>query len=351
MGKIKERRERTANTEIENKAVLAEAPAKVKEFPYKKILVAVLAVVAVIACALLIINAVVDSKASKLSNNNVTVSDAVATVEVKGVIYEKTVEIMNAYPTFAQAYYNASTNYNKYAGNAKSSADVYNYVVTINDETYGEKSADVVASMLLSFNKSTGKVTYVLINKSSLVEIPTVGVGPLYDAYKFGGTPLYARSVQENYGIAINGYVDLPLASFVTAANELGGIEIDGTKYATDVEIYNYAKADDANVTNIVKALAVGAKDAGLMGLVGLLDTVASSISANISRSDFGAFVGMGAKVFGSEAAVSELGYDGAKGFYSSVVKDNYAEIYGGVVSYFDYATQITAIQKLIYGE
>lgn len=351
MGKIKERRERTAQAEIENKAVLAEAPAKVKEFPYKKILVAVLAVVAVIACALLIINAVLDSKASKLSNNPVTVPEAVATVEVEGVIYEKTVEIMNAYPKFAQAYYNASTNYNKYAGNAKSSADVYNYVVTINDETYGEKSANVVASMLLSFNKASGKVTYVYINKSSLVEIPTVGVGPLYDAYKFGGAPLYARTVQENYGIAINGYADLTLASFVTAANELGGIEIDGTKYATDVEIYNYAKADEANVTNIIKALASGAKDAGLMGLVGLLDTISSSMSANISRSDVGALVSMGAKIFGSEVVVAELGYDGALGFYAPVVKDNYAEIYGGVVSYFDYATQITATQKLIYGE
>ena len=147
MGKIKERRERTANTEIENKAVLAEAPAKVKEFPYKKILVAVLAVVAVIACALLIINAVVDSKASKLSNNNVTVSGAVATVEVKGALYENTTDIMEMSPAFAKAYYNASTSYNKYAGNAKSSADVYNYIVTINDETYGEKSANLVATM------------------------------------------------------------------------------------------------------------------------------------------------------------------------------------------------------------
>lgn len=350
MGKIKERRERTANTEIENKAVLAEAPAKVKEFPYKKILVAVLAVVAVIACALLIINAVVDSKASKLSNNNVTVSDAVATVEVKGALYENTTDIMEMLPAFAKAYYNASTSYNKYAGNAKSSADVYNYIITINDETYGEKSANLVATMLLSFNKSTGKVTYVLINKSSFVEIPTVGIGPLYDAYKFGGTPLCARSVQENYGIAINGYVDLPLASFVTAANELGGIEIDGTKYATDVEIYNYAKADDANIANIVKALAVGAKDAGLMGLVGLLDTVASSISANISRSDFGALVGMGAKVFGSEATVSDIGYDTVTWHaYNKVVNDTYPEVYESTI--FDYSTEIPALQKLIYGE
>ena len=75
MSKINERRERTAKTNIDNKAVLAEASATKTEFPYKKILIAVLAVVAVIACALLIVNAVVDSYANKL-NNGVSVDNA-----------------------------------------------------------------------------------------------------------------------------------------------------------------------------------------------------------------------------------------------------------------------------------
>ena len=65
MSKISERRERTANTQIDNKAYLAEAPAQKKEYIYKKILIAVLAVVAVVACVLLLINAVVDAQALK----------------------------------------------------------------------------------------------------------------------------------------------------------------------------------------------------------------------------------------------------------------------------------------------
>ena len=352
MGKIKERRVRTANTEIDNKAVLAEAPAKTKEFPYKKILIAVLAVVAVIACVLLIVNAVVDSKASKLADG-APFENAVATEKVEGVLYENAADIIKVFPSFAEAYYNASMNYNNYAGNAKSDANIYNFVVSITDAVAGEKSANVANVMVLSFNKAANKVTYVTIGRSSLVEIPSVGVGPLHDAYKFGGAPLLARTVQENYGIAINGYADMTLDSFVTAADKLGGITVDSTKLSTKEDIYKYvalSEDQDKAIKNVVTALANGAKDAGVMGLVGVVDAIADSMTANISRDDVGDLVSMGKGVFKAEATIVSVGYDTAKGLdWNAKVYEQYPEIFS--LGYFDYATEIPALQTAIYGE
>ena len=67
MGKITDRREKTAHTNIENKAVLADGAKPKSDFPYKKILIIVLAIVAVVACVLLVVNAFVDSYADKLA--------------------------------------------------------------------------------------------------------------------------------------------------------------------------------------------------------------------------------------------------------------------------------------------
>ncbi len=346
MGKIKERRERTANTNVENKAVLAEAPAKVKEFPYKKILIAVLAVVAVIACALLIINAVVDSKAAKLANG-APVDGAVATVEVKGTLYENTITHLE-HAAFRKAYIAASENHNKYVGNAKSDANIYNFVVTINDATAGANSSNLVITMILSFNKAENKVTYVTVNKGTLVEIPSTGkVGPLHDSYRFGGAALLARAIQDNYGININGYVDMTLDSFVEASEDLGGITVADTKLATKNEIYDYVKNAedrDAATKEVVSALASGAKDAGIMGLGGMINTIADTITANISRNDVGSLIGMGVGVFKAEATVVSFAYDDA---VAVDLSGTYAQ-FAGLSTPASYQTAIENLQKAL---
>ena len=353
MSKISERRERTANTNIENKAVLADAPAKKKEFPYKKLLVAVLAIVAIIACALLIINVIINNKLATLTNNGELVAVEDATVPenfvAEGVIYENTAGLMDS-KGFKNAYLAAVANHKDNYTNINSVDGIYNYIMLITDDNNAENpennladdSKGLIVAVMLSLNANESKVTYVTINKTSMAVIPEVGVGPLYDAYAFGGSALFAKSVQDNYGIKVNGYAELTISTFFNAAENLGGIEIDGEKLENKEALYDYVKdavingsTREAATKNVVKALAAGVADAGVFGLSELMKAV--NLKAYLTRDDLGDLITAGVKMFKSEATVTDLGYDTAKQVW---VKDDPSYM----CSTFDYEAEIDAL-------
>lgn len=353
MSKISERRERTANTNIENKAVLADAPAKKKEFPYKKLLVAVLAIVAIIACALLVINVIINNKLAQLTNNGelVAVEDATVPEDFKaeGVIYENTAGLMDS-KGFKNAYLAAVANHKDNYTSINSVDGIYNYIMLITDDNntdnpelnLADDSKGLIVAVMLSLNANESKVTYVTINKTSMAVIPEVGVGPLYDAYAFGGSALFAKSVQDNYGIEINGYVELTISTFFNAAETLGGVEIDGEKLENKEALYDYVKdaelsgsTREAATKNVVSALAAGVEDAGVFGLNKLIDAV--KLKAYLTREDLGDLITAGVKMFKAEATVADLGYDTAKQVW---VKDDPSYM----CSTFDYETEIDAL-------
>lgn len=347
MSKISERREKTANTKIENKAYLAEAPAQKKEYPYKKILIAFLAVVAVVACVLLLINAVIDAQAKKFVNAPEH-STAVATTPVTGSYYENTDSLLDTCEPFRNAYQAVIDNANRAEVlNKKSDENIFNFVFTINDSTKNANSGNVVTIMLLSFNKAEDKVSYVSINKSTFALIPSVGVGPLFDAYTFGGGALLARAVEANYGIAVDGYVDFSLDTFVTACADVGGIIIGDTAYETNEEIYDYvdkAENRETAVKNVVTALASGVKKEKLFGASKIALKIVETAKANVSRDDVGEILQMGVGIFKSEPNVELLGYDTAEAI---IYTNTYEDLY--LYSTFDYEGEITKIQNLLY--
>ena len=327
MSKIKDRREMTKNTKIENKAVLADGTKPKSEFPYKKILIIALAIVAVIACVLLVANAFVDSYADKFATGENHVN-AQPTTEIKGELYENTDAYLSN-PEFVKAYSAAVQNHAKNYTNVKADANVYNYVVSINYSADAD-SANLSAAMILSIDKVNNQVSYFSINKSMLVYIPSVGVGPLYDAYGFGGGALLAQTIENNFGVKINGYVDMPLLSFAEAAAKLGGIKVDEPKNIdseqlldTPEEIYNYVanstylpepRTRNEAMTNVIKGLAAASVEEGVFGIKGTVDTIVDSFDSYISREDFGNIISMGTKVFANDAKVYQIGYDTVEG-------------------------------------
>ncbi len=350
MSKISERRERTANTKIDPKAYLAEAPAQKKEYIYKKILIAFLAILAIGACVLLMINAVIDAQAKKFVNAPEH-STAVATTPVTGSYYENTDELMTRLPQFRDAYQKVVDNMSRpEVANVKFDENIYNFVVTINSDRNAD-TGNLTMIMLLSFDKTEDNVTYVYINKSTFAYIPTVGIGPLFDAYAFGGGALLARAVEENYGIAIDGYADLTLDSFVTACTDIGGIVIDDTLYDTKESIYNYvdlAEDREAAIKNVVTELAKGTKDQKLFGAAKVALKIVESAKANIDRDDIGELLYMGVGVFKADAQVGMLGYDSAKAIiHTWISREEYENL--DKYNIFDYETEIAKIHNMLY--
>ena len=362
MSKIKKRRKKTANSNIENKAVMASAPAVRREFPYKAVLVTLLVLVSLIAAVLLIVNLVVNFAFSKYDykKGETPFEMAVATETVTGDMYKSAEKIMALSNDYAKIYEKAVANYySEQVVNLKeTNKNVFNYVVAITDNsTNTEKniaieSGNVVAVMLLSINTQQKQVTYASINKSTLVVIPSVGVGPLYDAYEFGDIKLLTRTIQENYAVKINGYVDISFASFVKAANELGGIQIGDQKFSKDTDelyeqLYQYVNESEdreAAMKDVVKALANGAKKKGVFGLNKIIKTVDD---AHISDDDFRDLLWSGAKIFRGEATVVNVGYETSETIkYNDWVYRNYPDIFS--VSTCDYAAEINTLHKAL---
>jgi hypothetical protein len=289
------------------------------------------------------INAVIDAQAKKFVNAPEH-STAVATAPVTGHFYDNTDSLIESYSAFRKAYQKVINNMSRpEVVNPKFDESVYNFVVSISSDI-NANSGNLTMIMLLSFDEVKNKVTYIHINKGTLAYIPTVGVGPLYDAYGFGGGALLARTVEENYGIAINGYADLPLDSFVVACADVGGITVDGVAYETREEIYDYvdlAEDREAAVKNVVTALAKGTKEEKLFGACKVALKIIESAKANIDRDDIGELLQMGVKIFTAEVTVAMLGYDTLD--YTWTPGDPVGD------NTFDYETEITKIQNLLY--
>ena len=340
MSKITERRQRTATTEIDNKAVLPEnGDAKAKSYPSKKVLVVLLIITAIISLFLLIVNAWVDSYASAFAPVDIDNAEATATLDQlpaeRQEYYKNFDKYMSERAKFKEGYDAAMLNHATASSSIKWAEGVYNYVVfVLDDMTQEYEKAGTVS--LVSINTNTSKVSYSIIESSTLVYITTIVegeneqeiVGPLSDAFYWGGAPLLARAVQDNYGVKVNGYAALTYSTISTAVDTFGTIDVADVnaetvakvnetlaklrKYEDFKEIEDvalngnsisingkqtvaYVKArenDDYNPFNdLADSFTKTVLSGGLGNIIKALDIAKESVNASITRYDFGSLL------------------------------------------------------------
>lgn len=379
MGNIDERRERSANSEIENKAQLAPASAEQKAFPYRKVLMGILIAVIVLVFAVLILNAMIDNVAGKFPEADI--DNAVATVKPEDFA-TKYPEANKFYEDIKkdfwrnyldEQYVEALENYAASSSSIASKDGVYTYALfAINNLTENDTLGTII---LMSFDSTTKKVSYARVESAALVYIPSVeSVGPLRDAYKWGSFPLLARTIQENYGVDLNGYVAISYDAVAKAIDNNGALTVKGDASvveATNAIIAEFKKVekykDVANVAlegdsikltgvqavaylksfgadkeealkNVAEAYLPTLLKNGIGGLKGLVDVAGESVVASVAREDLSAIIQM------SLNAVGEIGTG------ITVGDDNGEYLYPNVIGYTDYATERAELLKLFYG-
>lgn len=376
MGNIDERRERSANSEIENKAQLKPVTAEQKAFPYRKVLMGILIAVIVLVFAVLILNAMIDNAAGKFPE--VDIDNAVATVKPEDFA-TKYPEAYEFYTSGVEKgsyvrpqYIAALENYASASSSIASKEGVYTYAMFgINNLTENETLGTII---LISYDSTTKKVSYATVVGSSLVFIPSVEkVGPLYDAYKWGGLPLLARTIQENLGVDLNGYAALNYDVIAKAIDNNGALAVKGDATVVDAtnaiiaELKKIEKyKDTANVAlegdsikltgiqtiaylksfgadkevamkNVVEAFLPAVISNGLGGFKGLIDVAGESVKASVAREDFSALIQM------SLNAAGELGT-------GTTIGDANIDYRYPNVSGYDYEPERAELLKLFYG-
>ena len=198
-------------------------------FPFKKVVFGILIAILVVTLVLFVINLVVNSYFSK-----VTVFDG--KWELNTVKIYMMPEYRNNERFYAQSeeLHNARDevllNYAQASSTMKIDKNVFNYAIFGTDqfEESSRASADII--MMASVNKETNKVTYLAFETKMLVYIPGVGVGPLSDAYILGGPQLLTNTIAENYGIQLDGFVQLNMTAFIGLIDDFGTVSFSADK-------------------------------------------------------------------------------------------------------------------------
>ncbi len=71
-----------------------------------------------------------------------------------------------------------------------------------------------------------GKPALISLPRDSYVDVPKNGKNKINTAYAFGGPQLLVKTVEQNTGLRIDGYLEIGFGGFVNVIDALGGIEM-----------------------------------------------------------------------------------------------------------------------------
>ncbi len=332
-----------------------------------KIGVILLIAVAVIAIALLAINIAVNNLVSKVNTSTPWYEESIVLSNPADMgVYEN--EKLLASEAYADAYKEVLANYAEASHSAVAKENIYNFAIyginTFDSSAKGTAALVVIAS----FNAETNKVTYITLEEDVLVYIPMVAkVGELRDAYEWGGSALLTKAVQYNFGVSINGYVELNLAVASELIDNVGGVEVavnDATALNTAIKAFNekfnkqvadatvsggkakltgeqalaYSRLGTAEMNTLVKTLGTAIFQSGIGGMVDALNIITDNANTAITADDFTAIARM---------AVSSLKKADTK-VVSVGEKSSIWHYTFNVVAYNDFATVTDAIEAAI---
>ncbi|MFQ5523147.1 MAG: LCP family protein [Acidimicrobiia bacterium] len=88
----------------------------------------------------------------------------------------------------------------------------------------GGSRGDVI--MLVRLDSGESRAQILSIPRDTWVAIPESGENKINAAYAIGGSSLMVRTIQENFKVEINHYVEIDFVGFIALVDQLGGVEI-----------------------------------------------------------------------------------------------------------------------------
>lgn len=374
---INERRANSANVPPEQRASIIDrgTAAKKKGSFWTGFLLAVIILIAVVALVFFVVNSIVNSYYSKIATGDyndekITIADQVGNMN----IYKDTAL---ADATFHDMRDKALLNFASAASDIKVDKNVFNYVLFGVDKLTDDASAgqaDII--IVASINKNTNEVTYLMLDAKVLAYIPGAdAVGPIQDAYEWGGAALLAKTVSYNLGIGIDGYVEINMKGFLDVVDAVGGISLtlsdeDISKINASIpelekrfgieDISEVAKESDGKVTlngvqtlayirgtsldrssavvNVLKETTQNAIKKGFSGVKSFADTLTANAVTSARKEDFASLFRLALASI-KKANVETIVYG----------KDTVDQSKWGVKT-VDYAVERAAVLNALYG-
>jgi LCP family protein required for cell wall assembly len=116
---------------------------------------------------------------------------------------------------------------------------VLNILLVGQDRRPGQGRQRSDSMILVTVNKATKSVTLTSFMRDSYVQIPGYQPNKMNAAYAFGGMKLLSETMQVNFGVEVDGCVEVDFNGFQKVVDLLGGVDIQLT--AAEVKYMNHA--------------------------------------------------------------------------------------------------------------
>ena len=188
---------------------------------------------------------------------------------------------------------------------------IINILLIGQDATVAGVRARSDSMILVTFNTSAKTVTFTSFMRDAYVQIPGYSPNKLNHAYQYGGMELLNETLKLNYGVEIDGDVEINFSSFKTIIDMLGGVEISLTepeaKYMNHLTDWNlkvgtnrlngeqalvYARLREIDSDyqrterqrTVLMALVNAYKDQSVTTMLDLLDDIMSKVTTNMTN-------------------------------------------------------------------
>lgn len=242
--------------------------------------------------------------------------------------------------------------------------NVINIMLIGQDRRPGEGRQRSDTMILLTVNKSKKTITLTSFMRDQYVQIPGYKNNKMNAAYAFGGMKLLNETVETNFGVKIDGDVEVDFNNFKKLIDMLGGVDITLTKKEANhlntgnkwnlsagtqrlngeqALAYSRIRKIDSDYRraerqrNVITSLINRYKSLSAMDMLGMLDDILPLVTTNMSKGEIIDFIRAVAPMLGSaELNTMRIPLDGT-------FKQGKAKVRPGLAAWFQYNIDFTA--------
>ncbi|MBQ8762702.1 MAG: LCP family protein [Clostridia bacterium] len=185
--------------------------------------------------------------------------------------------------------------------------DLINILLVGQDKRPGQGRQRSDSMILCSFNPETNRLSMISFLRDLYVQIPGYSDNRLNAAYVFGGFPLLKSALNTNFGVTVDGCVEVDFNGFKNVIDTIGGVDIELTEAEAKI-IGDGAKAGKSHLDgehalmyarirkidsdfgrterqrNVLNAVFSRLKNSSVSELLGLVDTVLPMITTDMTN-------------------------------------------------------------------
>ena len=246
---------------------------------------------------------------------------------------------------------------------------VINIMLIGQDRRPGEGRQRSDSMILVTVNKSKGTITLTSFMRDQYVRIPGYKNNKMNAAYAFGGMKLLNETVEANFGVKIDGDIEVDFNNFKKLIDMLGGVDISltskevnhlnkgwGYNLSTGVQRLNGAEAlaysrirsidSDYNRANrqrkVILSLINRYKSLSSMEMILMLDDILPLVTTNMSKSEIiDVIMAVAPMLAGAQIDSMRIPVDGT-------FRQGNARVRAGLAAWFQYDIDFAANRKVL---